>query len=119
MKNKMKKINPILIASILLLGAPAKAESPVGSYNSESSVKSGVTVAWFGSDFTKAANDETRRETKKSKNSKKQKKLDAKKKAKKLKKKKKKARKKKEKAFTDGELRERAIKEYHKRRKWR
>jgi hypothetical protein len=42
----MKKFNPILAASILLLSASAQADT----YNNESNVKSGVSVAWFGQD---------------------------------------------------------------------
>jgi ElaB/YqjD/DUF883 family membrane-anchored ribosome-binding protein len=41
----MKKFNPILIASILLLSASVQANTAVSGYNGESSVKSGVTVA--------------------------------------------------------------------------
>jgi hypothetical protein len=44
----MKKINPILISSILLLSASAQANMPVGGYSSEPRAKSGASVAWFG-----------------------------------------------------------------------
>jgi hypothetical protein len=44
----MKKINPILAVSILLLSASAQANMPVGGYNSEPNTESGASVAWFG-----------------------------------------------------------------------
>jgi hypothetical protein len=50
----MKKINPILVASILLLSASAKANMPVGGYNSEPDTKSGASVAWLGVDFSES-----------------------------------------------------------------
>jgi hypothetical protein len=49
----MKKINPILIASILLLSASAQANMPVGGYNSESSAESGALVSWFIPDIAR------------------------------------------------------------------
>jgi Skp family chaperone for outer membrane proteins len=105
----MKKFSLILIASILLLSASVQANTAVG-YNNESNVKSGVTVAWFGEktiNHLKGSNKRYNAKKQKKKDDKKAKEL-----AEKNKKKKKKARKKKEKAFTDGELRVRAEREY-------